>query len=66
MFALFYSSKEKKVEAVNGSGRSPKASTIESIKADIAEKGDDWDDVDRLHSKLRLSVHSVTVPGAAR
>ena len=58
MFCLFYNAKTKKVESLNGSGRSPANTSLEQIKHDLkkcAEEG----------RNPLTSVHNVTVPGAA-
>ncbi len=53
-FALYFDASTKRVQAVNGSGRSPAALTIEAL----AERG--------ITGELpRFSPHTVTVPGAA-
>lgn len=55
VFALYYDAKTKKVTALNGTGRAPKANTIEHLKA----KG--------ITEEIPLrSVHAITVPGAAQ
>lgn len=55
VFALYYDAKTKQVTALNGSGRSPKANTIDYLK----EQG--------VTDEIPLrSAHAVTVPGAAR
>ncbi len=55
VFALYYDAKTKQVTALNGSGRSPKANTIDYLK----QQG--------ITDEIPLrSAHAVTVPGAAR
>jgi gamma-glutamyltranspeptidase/glutathione hydrolase len=52
MFALVWNNKEKKVRAINGSGRSPAAASLEALTS----KG---------HKQIpEIGVHSITVPGA--
>ncbi len=52
-FALFFDNNKKKVEGINGSGRSPKALSLEKLH----EMG-----ITKLNP---FSVHTITVPGAA-
>ncbi|KAL8661922.1 MAG: hypothetical protein Q9168_008333, partial [Polycauliona sp. 1 TL-2023] len=59
MFCLFYSVKDKKVRALNGSGRSSKNSTLARMRDDLGMKPGDTGDIPTT------SVHSVTTPGAA-
>ncbi|KAL8782590.1 MAG: hypothetical protein Q9213_005268 [Squamulea squamosa] len=59
MFCLFYSAKDKRVRALNGSGRSSKNSTLAQMRHDLGMKPGDTGEI-----PVR-SVHSVTTPGAA-
>ena len=52
MFALVWNNKEKSLRAINGSGRSPAASSLDELRA----KGH--------HRMPEFGVHSITVPGA--
>ncbi|KAL0942639.1 gamma-glutamyltranspeptidase [Colletotrichum truncatum] len=59
MFILFYDAKTGKVSAMNGSGRSAKNATLETIRKDLGV-------ADGQQGKIPMkSVHAVTVPGAA-
>jgi len=55
-FALYYDAQSGKVTAMNGSGRAPKALSIEHIRKEGIE-GD---------GLPNLSIHAITIPGAAR
>lgn len=58
-FCLFYDAKAKKVHALNGSGRSPAAATVEDICRDLKIS-------DRIYGAIpNTSILAVTVPGAA-
>ena len=59
MFCLFYNAKSKKVEAMNGSGRSSATASLEQMRKDLGLKNGQ-------HGAIPMtSVHSVTIPGAA-
>lgn len=62
IFCLFYKASDKKVYALNGSGRSGGKCTLETIRSDLGFK-------DGQNGATPLTgdgaVHSVTVPGAA-
>ena len=52
MFALMWNNKDKSIRAINGSGRTPMAASIDALKAEG-------------HRQMpQAGVHSVTVPGA--
>ncbi|KAL8724595.1 MAG: hypothetical protein Q9181_006760 [Wetmoreana brouardii] len=59
MFCLFYDAKEKKVKALNGSGRSSQNTTLAQMRRDLGMKPGESGDIPPN------SVHSVTTPGAA-
>jgi len=61
MFSLYYDSSDKQVKCVNGSGRSPANLNLDILKKELPD-GKGGVDPDRH----RKSVHSITVPGAAR
>lgn len=61
MFCLYYSDDDGKVSALNGSGRSGAACSLERIRSDLGLAGD-RDDSKQIPMS---SVHAVTVPGAA-
>ncbi|MCJ1457550.1 hypothetical protein MMC28_007918 [Mycoblastus sanguinarius] len=59
MFCLFYNAKTKKVESLNGSGRSSGSGSLDQMRKDLGLKaGQDG-------SIPMSSVHAVTTPGAA-
>ncbi|CAO1603038.1 hypothetical protein XANCAGTX0491_006631 [Xanthoria calcicola] len=59
MFCLFYAAKERKVRALNGSGRSSQNSTLARMRDDLGMKPGDTGEIPIA------SAHSVTTPGAA-
>jgi len=59
MFCLFYNAKTKKVEAMNGSGRSSGSGSLEQMRKDIGLKPGESGGIPMS------SVHAVTTPGAA-
>lgn len=59
MFCLFYDAKTKKVNALNGSGRSAADISLERIREDLGMKHD------KVGKIPMTSVHAVTTPGAA-
>lgn len=59
VFCLFYEAKERKVHALNGSGRAAANATLDNICGDLKI-------TDRIFGAIpNTSIHSVTVPGAA-
>ena len=59
MFCLFFDAKDRKVHALNGSGRSAKKTSLESIRKDLNLKPG------QQSSIPKLSALATTVPGAA-
>jgi gamma-glutamyltranspeptidase / glutathione hydrolase len=59
MFCLFYDASTKTVRSLNGSGRAPKAGTLQQIRSDLG-----FGEAEPA-SIPTTSVHSATVPGAA-
>ncbi|KAL9635871.1 MAG: hypothetical protein Q9164_003201 [Protoblastenia rupestris] len=59
MFCLFYNAKAKKVESINGSGRSARSGSLEQMREDLGIKAGESGVIPMS------SVHSVTTPGAA-
>ncbi|KAI9887164.1 MAG: hypothetical protein M1823_000991 [Watsoniomyces obsoletus] len=59
MFALYYSAEDKKIRALNGSGRAPAKATLEGVRKDLGI-------ADSESGTLPMSsVHAVITPGAA-
>lgn len=58
MFILFYDAATKQVKALNGSGRASANSTLERVRSELGLKDDEF-------GIPELSIHTVTVPGAA-
>ncbi|KAJ1770956.1 hypothetical protein IW140_004131 [Coemansia sp. RSA 1813] len=54
-FCIFYRAKDRTVHGINGSGRAPRALTIERLRTEFGISGDEIP---------ARSVHAVTVPGA--
>ena len=59
MFCLFFDAKTTKVHALNGSGRSPKNTTLEQVRKELEIRPGQSGKIPLL------SALSVTVPGAA-
>ena len=59
MFCLFYNAKTKKVESMNGSGRSSGSGTLEQMRKDLGLSPGEPGTIPMT------SVHAVTTPGAA-
>ena len=59
MFCLFYNAKTKKVESMNGSGRSSGSGSLEQVRKDLGRKSGESGIIPMT------SVHAVTTPGAA-
>lgn len=60
MFCLYYDNSSQKVTAINGSGKSPQDLSMQVVKDACGDGSTVSED------SFRLSVHAVTVPGAAR
>lgn len=61
MFSLYYDAKERRVSAINGSGKSPSALTRDML---VEQYPDGQGGIDG--AMFGFSPHSVTVPGAAQ
>lgn len=62
MFCLFYKASDKKVYAMNGSGRSGAKVTLDRVRGDLGLKDGQLGGIPLTGPG---AVHSVTVPGAA-
>jgi gamma-glutamyltranspeptidase / glutathione hydrolase len=59
MFCLYYEAATRKVHSLNGSGRSPKNTTLEQLRKELGLN-------DGQMATIPLtSVHAATIPGAA-
>ena len=63
MFSLYYNASDKKVTAVNGSGRCPAKMNLDLLREKLPDPEGEYG-IDS--EAFRKSVFSVTVPGAAR
>ena len=59
MFCLFYNAKTKKVESLNGSGRSPKACSLDDVRRELKIKDGDPGEINMF------DIHALTTPGTA-
>ena len=59
MFSLYYDAERRKVESMNGSGRSSGSGSLEQMRKDLGLKSGEAGGIPMS------SVHSVTTPGAA-
>lgn len=60
-FGLWYGAKTRKVEGLNGSGRSPAALDLNVIKECYEGLS-----LEEMEEQFSIGVHSITVPGAAQ
>mmetsp|Transcript_17099 Transcript_17099/g.30702 ORF Transcript_17099/g.30702 Transcript_17099/m.30702 type:complete len:629 (+) Transcript_17099:65-1951(+) len=61
MFALHYNASTKKVESINGSGKSVANMNLEKLSQFYSSSSKS-----EMESKFGMGIHSVTVPGAAQ
>lgn len=66
MFALWYDGAKKKVDAVNGSGKSPSNLTLDAVKNFYEIRSNKKLSSSELQYLYENGVHSITVPGAAQ
>lgn len=66
MFALIYEGASKTVHAVNGSGSCPQGLTLDHLIDCLKEAQKDSSEEISIDELFMASVHSITVPGAAR
>lgn len=59
MFSLYYEAENKKIQGINGSGRAPKAITLDRVKKDLGVGPNS-----PRRGVPPSSIHSITVPGA--
>ena len=60
-FGLWYDAKSRKVQGINGSGKSPAA-----LNLDVVEKFYEGLSRKEMEERFSMGVHSITVPGAAQ
>jgi len=66
MFALWYDGAKKKVDAINGSGKSPTNLTLNAVQNFYEKQSNKKLSSSELQTKYENGVHSITVPGAAQ